>query len=117
MPRDTTSRGGPNAGSDVLPPVSPVRRAFRPPIGMTRAASVAGLDTEAAMSLIHLRNVGVISPRVLFTNLDLTLHETDRIGLIAGNGMGKTTLLRCLAGQAEPGIGDIICRRGLRIGF
>ncbi|HEY3787468.1 MAG TPA: ATP-binding cassette domain-containing protein, partial [Urbifossiella sp.] len=69
------------------------------------------------MSLIHLRNVGVISPRVLFKNLDLTIHETDRIGLIAGNGMGKTTLLRCLAGQAEPGIGDITCRRGLRIGF
>ncbi|MGA3004393.1 MAG: ABC-F family ATP-binding cassette domain-containing protein [Acetobacteraceae bacterium] len=69
------------------------------------------------MSLIHLRNVGVISPRSLFKNLDLTIHEIDRIGLIAGNGMGKTTLLRCLAGQAEPGIGEITCRRGLRIGF
>jgi ATPase subunit of ABC transporter with duplicated ATPase domains len=69
------------------------------------------------MSLIHLRNVGVISPRPLFKNLDLTVHETDRIGLIAGNGGGKTTLLRCLAGQAEPGTGEITCRRGLRIGY
>ena len=69
------------------------------------------------MSLIHLRNVGIVSPRPLFQNLDLTIHETDRIGLIAGNGMGKSTLLRCLAGQAEPGIGDITNRRGLRIGF
>ena len=69
------------------------------------------------MSLIHLRNVGVISPRTLFKNLDLTINETDRIGLIAGNGMGKTTLLRCLAGRAEPGIGGITRRRALRVGF
>ena len=69
------------------------------------------------MSLINLRGVGIVSPRPLFQNLDLTIHETDRIGLIAGNGAGKTTLLRCLAGQIEPGIGDITRRRGLRVGF
>jgi ATPase subunit of ABC transporter with duplicated ATPase domains len=69
------------------------------------------------MSLIHLRDVGVVSPRPLFQNLDFTLHETDRVGLIAGNGMGKTTLLRCLARQIEPGVGEITQRRGLRVGF
>jgi ATPase subunit of ABC transporter with duplicated ATPase domains len=69
------------------------------------------------MSLIHLRNVGVFSPRVLFQNLDLAIHDTDRIGLIAGNGAGKTTLLRCLAGRAEPGTGKITYRRGLRVGY
>ena len=69
------------------------------------------------MSLIHMRNVGVVSPRVLFQNLDLAIHETDRIGLIAGNGAGKTTLLRCLAGQADPGMGEMTRRRGLRVGF
>jgi ATPase subunit of ABC transporter with duplicated ATPase domains len=69
------------------------------------------------MSLIHLRNVGVVSPRPLFRNLDLTIHATDRIGLIAGNGGGKTTLLRCLARHAEPGVGEITHRRGLRVGY
>jgi ATPase subunit of ABC transporter with duplicated ATPase domains len=69
------------------------------------------------MSLIHLRGVGIVSPRPLFRSLELTIHATDRIGLIAGNGAGKTTLLRCLARQAEPGIGDITHRRGLRVGF
>jgi ATPase subunit of ABC transporter with duplicated ATPase domains len=69
------------------------------------------------MSLIHIRNAGIVSPRPLFRNLDLTIHETDRIGLIAGNGAGKTTLLRCLAGRSELGVGEIIRRRGLRIGF
>ena len=69
------------------------------------------------MSLLYIRNLGVISPRVLFQNLDLAIHDKDRIGLIAGNGAGKTTLLRCLAGQAEPGAGEITRRRGLRVGF
>jgi ATPase subunit of ABC transporter with duplicated ATPase domains len=69
------------------------------------------------MSLIHLRRLGVHSPRVLFQNLDLTIHSTERIGLIAANGAGKTTLLRCLAGQLEPGSGDIIRRRSLRVAY
>jgi ATPase subunit of ABC transporter with duplicated ATPase domains len=73
--------------------------------------------SEPTMTLINLRNVGVQSPRVLFQNLNLTIHASDRIGLIAGNGGGKTTLLRCLAGQQEAGSGDITRRRGLRIGF
>src|ERR1700716_3316549 len=69
------------------------------------------------MTLIKIRGLGIVSPRPLFQNLDLTIHATDRIGLIAGNGMGKTTLLRCLARQAEAGFGDITYRRGLRVGF
>jgi len=68
------------------------------------------------MSLINLRGVGIVSPRTLFQGLDLTIHESDRIGLIAGNGAGKTTLLRCLARGAEPGIGEITHRRGLKVG-
>ena len=69
------------------------------------------------MSLIHVRNLGIFSPRILFQHLDITIHETDRIGLVAGNGAGKTTLLRCLAGQTDPDAGEITRRRGLRIGF
>ncbi len=69
------------------------------------------------MSLLQIRNLGVMSPRPLFQNLDLALHETDRVGLVAGNGAGKTTLLRCIAGQIEPTTGDITRRRALRIGL
>ncbi len=47
----------------------------------------------------------------------LTIGDADRIGLIAGNGGGKTTLLRCLAGLAEPTTGDIVRSRGMRVGY
>ena len=35
----------------------------------------------------------------LFTDLDLTIGERDRLALIGRNGAGKTTLLRMIAGQ------------------
>jgi len=69
------------------------------------------------MSLIHLRDLAIATPRPLFAQLDLTVHPNQRIGLIAANGGGKSTLLRCLAGQAEPTAGAITRRRGLKTGF
>jgi ATPase subunit of ABC transporter with duplicated ATPase domains len=69
------------------------------------------------MPTIHLRDVGVLSPHVLFQNLTMTIGDGDRIGLIAGNGGGKSTLLRCLAGLIEPTTGDIVRSRGARIGY
>ncbi|BBK34480.1 ATPase subunit of ABC transporter with duplicated ATPase domains [Stella humosa] len=69
------------------------------------------------MGSISLRNVGVTVAEPLFQNLDLVIADGDRIGLVAGNGGGKSTLLRCLAGQAEPSAGTIIRSRGLKVGF
>ena len=69
------------------------------------------------MALISLRDVGVAAPRTLFQNLTFTLAAGDRIGLIAGNGGGKSTLLRCLAGLAEPDAGSVTLSRSLRVGF
>ncbi|HEY7578444.1 MAG TPA: ATP-binding cassette domain-containing protein, partial [Acetobacteraceae bacterium] len=68
------------------------------------------------MASISLRDVGVLSPHRLFQNLSLIIAHGDRVGLIAGNGGGKTTLLRCLAGIAEPTAGSIVRSRGMRVG-
>lgn len=69
------------------------------------------------MSSISFQNVGVIATTPLFQNLNFVIGAGDRVGIIAGNGGGKTTLLKCIAGQAEPTSGEIICSRGLKIGF
>lgn len=68
------------------------------------------------MGSISLRNVSLTAAVPLFRDLNLVIADGDRVGLIAGNGNGKTSLLRCIAGQAEPSAGDIVCSRGLRIG-
>jgi len=69
------------------------------------------------MGSISLRNLSVLTPAPLFRDLTLTLTGRDRLGIVAGNGTGKTTLLRCMAGLAEPTEGDVVRSRGLRVGI
>ena len=69
------------------------------------------------MTLINLRNFGVTLGAPLFSNLNLTVDAGDRIGIVAANGRGKTTLLNSLAGRLEPTTGDITRSRGLRVGY
>ena len=42
---------------------------------------------------------------VLYRNFSLTVYRGERIGIIGPNGEGKTTLLRHLMGELEPGNG------------
>ncbi|TGS18762.1 ABC-F family ATP-binding cassette domain-containing protein [Mesorhizobium sp. M2E.F.Ca.ET.209.01.1.1] len=68
------------------------------------------------MALISLKSLGVTMGAPLFSNLDLTIGASDRLGIVAANGRGKSTLLKCLAGEFEPTAGDITRSRGLRVG-
>ncbi|MDE5744384.1 MAG: ABC-F family ATP-binding cassette domain-containing protein [Paramuribaculum sp.] len=55
--------------------------------------------------------------RLLFGDLTFGISEGEKIGLVARNGTGKTTLLKILAGEDTPDSGKIIPRNGLRIGY
>jgi ATPase subunit of ABC transporter with duplicated ATPase domains len=69
------------------------------------------------MALITLRNLGMTLSSPLFSQLNLVVNAGDRIGLVAANGRGKSTLLRCMAGLIEAGEGEITRSRGLTIGY
>jgi ATPase subunit of ABC transporter with duplicated ATPase domains len=68
------------------------------------------------MPLISIRNLGATLGDNLFSALNLTVNAGDRIGLVAANGRGKSTLLRCLAGRFDATEGEITRARGLTIG-
>lgn len=68
------------------------------------------------MALISLKSLGVTLSAPLFANLDLTIGAGDRLGIVAANGRGKSTLLKCLAGELDATTGDITRSRGLRVG-
>ena len=53
----------------------------------------------------------------LFSHISFSIAEGQKVGLIAKNGMGKSTLLSVLAGKEGHGTGDIVFRRDLTIGF
>jgi ATPase subunit of ABC transporter with duplicated ATPase domains len=73
-------------------------------------------DQRTIMTLISLRNLGVTLNAPLFSRLNLVVNAGDRIGLVAANGRGKSTLLRCMAGTTEASEGEITKSRGLTIG-
>lgn len=52
---------------------------------------------------------------LLFKDLDLTINEGDRIGLVGHNGCGKSTLFRLLSGVDAPDDGDISRSRDLTL--
>ena len=68
------------------------------------------------MTLINIRSLGVTLSDPLFSNLTFSISKGDRIGLVAANGRGKSTLLGCLAGSFEPTTGEVTRARGLHIG-
>lgn len=69
------------------------------------------------MTIINTNALGVTLGEPLFTNLNLTISKADRIGLVAANGRGKSTLLGVLAGLFEQTTGEITRARGIRIGY
>src|SRR5262249_14402656 len=57
---------------------------------------------------ITLTNLSWSAPdgRQLFSDLDLSFGA-ERVGLIGRNGVGKTTLLKLIAGELEPRAGGV----------
>ena len=74
-----------------------------------------GLIKNIMLQVDHLSKSYGYDP--LFEDVSLVVNEGDKIGLIARNGMGKTTLLRIIAGVEAPDDGTVVARNDLRIGF
>ena len=55
--------------------------------------------------------------QVLFENISFSIAEGQRVGLIAQNGTGKSTLLAMLTGREGKDSGEMVYRNGLRVGF
>ena len=69
---------------------------------------------------VYLQATGLtkrVGDKTLFHDISLGIGEGQRVGLIAQNGTGKTSLLNVLAGDDEPDVGEVIVRNGIRLGY
>lgn len=55
--------------------------------------------------------------QVLFENISFSIAEGQRVGFVAKNGTGKSTLLSVLTGKEGYDSGEIIYKRDLKIGY
>lgn len=72
------------------------------------------------MNFLSLENVTKsYGEKVLFRNISLNIDKGQKIGLIAKNGTGKSTLMRVIAGKegSEGENAKIILRKDIRIGW
>ncbi len=50
-------------------------------------------------------------------DVSFTIGEKERVGVVGGNGEGKTTLLRLILGELSPDAGTVTRKNGIRIGY
>ena len=70
------------------------------------------------MSLLSAQNLGKsFGPVDIFDGINLSIPRNARIAIVGPNGVGKTTLLRILAGEDTPTEGSVHRARGLKVGY
>jgi len=70
------------------------------------------------MALISMRDVCIaFGGPLLLNKIQLQIVQGERVCLTGRNGMGKTTLMKLIAGDILPDSGEIVRQQGIRIGF
>jgi len=71
-----------------------------------------------AMGILQAQNISLsFGDRNILNNVSLTLGEHARAALAGGNGEGKTTLMKIIAGIMPCDGGKITCTKGMRVSY
>ncbi len=74
-------------------------------------------DKKLHRLALELEGMGKRFDKDLFTNLNLMVEVGERIAVIGPNGIGKSTLLKCLVGELEPSAGVIKWSENSEVGY
>jgi ATP-binding cassette subfamily F protein 3 len=70
------------------------------------------------MTILSTQNLGRAFGAVdVFDGINIAVPQNARIAIVGPNGVGKTTLLRILAGEDSPSQGSVHSARGLKIAY
>ncbi|MGR3803442.1 ABC-F family ATP-binding cassette domain-containing protein [Marinibacterium profundimaris] len=72
----------------------------------------------ARIPLLQLTDISLtFGGEPVFSDLDLVVHEGDRLALVGRNGSGKSTLMKVMAGLVEPDTGAVVVPQGTSVGY
>ncbi|MDX1754246.1 MAG: ABC-F family ATP-binding cassette domain-containing protein [Salinimicrobium sediminis] len=70
------------------------------------------------MNYLSVENVAkAYGERELFSNISFGINEGDKVGFVAKNGTGKTSLLNILSGADNPDAGNVVYRKDITTAF
>ena len=70
------------------------------------------------MNYLSVENVAkAYGERELFSNLSFGINEGQKVGFVAKNGTGKTSLLNILSGADNPDAGNVVYRKDITTAF
>ena len=67
------------------------------------------------MAQLNLQNVSLtLGNSPLFDDIEIQIHQGEKICLLGRNGAGKSTMMKLINGEIEPDSGSVICEKGLK---
>ena len=88
------------------------------PQGADRTVKLAIDGTRLGKTILELHDVAIrMGDRTLAKDVSLIVGPGERIGVVGPNGVGKTTLLRCIRGEVEPAAGHVVIGRNTKIAY
>ena len=70
------------------------------------------------MNYLSVENVSKsYGERILFKNISFGINSDQKIGFVAKNGTGKTSLLNIISGEDSPDEGNVVFRKNLKVSF
>jgi ATPase subunit of ABC transporter with duplicated ATPase domains len=70
-----------------------------------------------AVTIEHLSFAYPGSDTAVLKDVNLTIEAGERVAVVGANGVGKTTLMRCLAGELKPTKGEITWVENAQLGY
>ena len=70
------------------------------------------------MNYLSVENISKsYGDRILFKNISFGINEGQKIGFVAKNGTGKTSILNIIAGDDIPDTGNVVSRKNIKISY